>query len=65
MKININLEVSESNTVRQINLDDLDISIDKWDSMSADEKQEALQAYVFDLHDQPYWMVTGWGTKEN
>jgi len=60
MKIKINLEVSENKSIQEVDLEDLDITLEKWESMSEVEKQETLQQYVYDSPSQPYWVVTGW-----
>lgn len=57
MKISVKLEVSQNSTSISITLDDLCLSIKQWNELSDIEKQEEIKKYVYDMHDQPYWML--------
>lgn len=57
MKISVKLEVSENTGHKTFDLDDLDITEQKWNEMSDSEKRSLIETAVFDLPEQPYWMV--------
>ena len=57
MKISVKLEVSESNGHHTFDLDDLGVTEQEWNEMSESEKHDAVEKAVFDLPEQPYWMV--------
>jgi len=57
MKISVKLEVSESTGHRTFDLDDLGVTQEEWNEMSESEKHDAVEKAVFDLPEQPYWMV--------
>ena len=57
MKISVKLEVSESNGHHTFDLDDLGVTEQEWNEMSESEKNDAVEKAVFDLPEQPYWMV--------
>jgi len=57
MKISIDLGVSENTGHRICDLEDLNLTQENWDSMSDNEKQEAIQDWVDELPEHPYWVV--------
>jgi len=57
MKIEVNVGVSQNSNHYTFDLDDLGVSKDEWESMSEAEKHDAVEKAVFDLPEQPYWMV--------
>lgn len=57
MKISVKLEVSEINGHHTFDLEDLGVTEQEWEQMSDSEKHAAVEKAVFDLPDQPYWMV--------
>lgn len=57
MKILVKLEVSESNGHHTFDLDDLGLTKEEWKQMSDSEKHDVVEKAVFDLPEQPYWMV--------
>jgi len=57
MKIKVKLEVSQNNSIKNFDLEDLDITESEWQKLSKDEKIELIQIYVNDMPEQPYWMV--------
>ena len=57
MKIEVSLGVSNNKDTCTFTLDELGFTKLEWDNMSDDEKKEAIQAQVFELSDQPYWML--------
>lgn len=65
MKIQIKLDVSESTGTRECDLEDLGVTKEEWDFYSEDAKREALQDYLNDLDEQPYWCVDSFGENED
>lgn len=63
MKISVKLEVSENSKHHTFDLDDLDLIKEQWETMSDSQKQDAIEKAVFDLPDQPYWMVDSFKEK--
>ena len=57
MKIEVSLGVSSNSNFVNISLEDLNLTKEEWDELSQEAKDEAIQNYVFDMNDQPYWMV--------
>ncbi len=57
MKITIKLDVSESTGTRKCDLEDLGITKEDWENYNEEAKREALQCYLNDLPEQPYWCV--------
>lgn len=57
LNISVKLEVSESNGHHTFDLDDLGVTKQEWDKMSESEKHDTVEKAVFDLPEQPYWMV--------
>jgi len=57
MTISVKLEVSENNGHHTFDLDDLDVTEQEWNEMSESEKHDIIERAVFDLPEQPYWMV--------
>lgn len=64
MKILLTLGASETTTVKSLTTDDIGITDEEWLLMDNSQKEEALKAYVFDLHDQPYWVLDNFDEKE-
>ncbi len=57
MKVKINLEASETQYKRTIDIEDLGFTESQWESLSQKEKQTAIESYVMELSEQPYWML--------
>lgn len=57
MKISVKLEASENNGYHKFDLDDLGVSEQEWNALSQQEKHSIVEKAVFDLPEQPYWMV--------
>ena len=57
MKISIKLDVSESTGTRECDLEDLGVTKEEWENYNEDAKREALQDYLSELPEQPYWCV--------
>jgi len=57
MKISVKLEVSECSGHRSFDLEDLSVTEQEWNEMSESEKHDTIEKTVFDLPEQPYWMV--------
>jgi hypothetical protein len=57
MKISVKLEVSESKGHKTFDLEDLGVAEQEWNKMSEPEKHDIVEKAVFDLPEQPYWMV--------
>lgn len=59
MKINIEAEVSEFNYGEMVDLEtDLGIPKEEWDSLNEEQREEILQEYLNEQHNQPYWVFT-------
>lgn len=57
MKLKIRLTANKTTDFESLTLDDLDLTVEQWESMSDEEKNDAVQNYVHDLPEQPYWVV--------
>jgi hypothetical protein len=57
MKINIDLEVSESKTSRTVDTENLGFTESEWELLNSEQKREAIESYVVELSEQPYWML--------
>lgn len=57
MKISVKLGVSEETGHRIFYLDDLGLTKEEWDEMNDKQRHDAIEQAVFDLPEQPYWMV--------
>lgn len=55
MKITVKYGVSQSRTNATWDLEDLGLSVEEWNEMSKDKKEEILMEMM--ENDQPYWMV--------
>lgn len=64
MKILLTLGASETTTVKSLTTDDIGITDEEWLLMDNLQKEEALQAYVYDLPEQPYWVLDNFDEKE-
>lgn len=56
-KISVELEASQNNKHHTFDLVDLGVTKEKWEQMSDLEKHDTIEKAVFDLSEQPYWMV--------
>lgn len=58
MKISIDMAASQEYGHRKIDLvEDLCISEEDWENMTKKQKEEAINDYLADLPEQPFWMV--------
>lgn len=57
MKISVKLGVSEETGHRTFDLDDLGVTKEEWDELDDKAKHDLVEQAVFDLPEQPYWMV--------
>lgn len=57
MKIKITLEVSESSTSRAVDIENLGFTESEWGLLNSAQKKEAIESYVMELSEQPYWML--------
>jgi len=57
MKIKITLEASETNTSRSVDIEDLGFTESEWELLHSEQKKEAIESYVMELSEQPYWML--------
>jgi len=57
MKIQITLEASETNTSRSVDIEDLGFTESEWELLHSEQKKEAIESYVMELSEQPYWML--------
>ena len=57
MKISATLDVSENSGHRIFDLDDLGVTEIEWEQMGDLEKRAIIEQAVFDLREQPYWVL--------
>lgn len=65
MKISITLDVSESRGSRTVDLEDLGLTKEQWESMDEQTQTDHLQEWVNELPEHPYWCVDKFTTKES
>lgn len=58
MKIRVDLNVSQSGSSITVTLDDLGLTEENWASMDEGQQKDAIQEYVNDLPEQPYFTVS-------
>jgi len=63
MKISVELGVSENKGYQTFDLADLGFTELEWDLLSQSEQHDIIEKEVFDLHEQPYWMVNSFEKK--
>jgi len=63
MKIKVKIGVSVTNGVTTIDTEELGYSEKLWNSLSKEEKEAILQDEVFELSEQPYWMIDSFEEK--
>lgn len=56
-KIKAKLETSETAKSFTFNFHDLDVTKEEWEAMSDTEKHNVIQNAVFELNEQPYWVL--------
>ena len=56
MTIKVQLSVSKSQKSIFLNPSDFDLTDEKWNALSADEKRALIDGWV-DKIDQPYWQI--------
>ncbi len=56
-KISIRMAVSQTTNHWDVAVEDLGFTEDEWTNLSEEAKKEALNEYVGDLPEQPYWVV--------
>jgi hypothetical protein len=64
MKISVKLVVSEETGHRTFDLDDLGVTKEEWDESDDKAKHDLIEQAVFDLPEQPYWMVDSFDCEE-
>ena len=57
MKISVNLEPSEENGHQTFDLEDLELTEQQWNNLSDEERKDAIQNAVNNLHEHPYWVA--------
>lgn len=57
MKIKVNLEASETSNIRKFDLEKLNYSEKEWKKLKINEKNKAIQDWVDNLSEQPYWVL--------
>lgn len=57
MKIKVNLAASETYNMWKFDLEELNYSEKEWKELHIDEKTKAIEEWVNDLQEQPYWML--------
>lgn len=58
MQIKVFMDVSQLTHQGTVSLEDLNLTEEKWNEMSEDERKESLQEFIDDLPSQPYWILT-------
>ncbi len=64
MRVSVILEASESSGFREFDLEQLGLTEEQWGEMSDLDKQAAIQEAVFDLPEQPYWVVDSFSEED-
>jgi len=57
MKIRVRLEVSEMRSIQNLDLEDLNLNEEEWNSLNEEERREIIQNVVDELPHQPCWIV--------
>lgn len=57
MKIIVKMEASQNSSSTTFDLQDLGFSEEEWSVLNKEEKMEAIKEVIYDLHDQPFWML--------
>lgn len=57
MKISVRLEVSQNTNHVSFDLSNFGLSESEWEELSDKEKHELIESAVFDLPEQPYWVL--------
>lgn len=58
MKIRILVEVAVSSDFIHCELEDLDLTKEKWESLSQSKKERLIQDYVDEHNNQPFWIAS-------
>lgn len=64
MKISVKLEASQCTGSTTLTLDQLGFSLEEWEQLGEEDKSEAIKNAVYDLNDQPFWMVDSYIEKQ-
>jgi hypothetical protein len=64
MKIKVELTPNTTTNTITVTLEDLGLTQEQWDEMDEGQKEETLNNHLFDLPEQPYWMVDKFKEKE-
>jgi len=57
MKIRVRLEVSEMRLIQNLDLEDLNLTEEEWNSLNEEERREIIQNVADELQNQPCWIV--------
>jgi hypothetical protein len=57
MTIEVIMEVSETSGVHTFTLEDLGLTENEWNNLNEEQKRDKVQMAIFELPDQPYWML--------
>lgn len=64
MKITVKANVSQESKTFEYDLEDIGITPEEWENMSAEEKNDTIQAALDTEPEQPYWVVDEFSTEE-
>jgi len=57
MKLSVEVEISQNENTFHIDLEDLGISDEQWESYDLEKQKEILYEYINDNLDMPSWLV--------
>ena len=56
-KVKVTLDVNQRRDTKTFDLEDMNLTQEKWDKMSNPEKSRHIQAVLDEQSDQPFWVV--------
>ena len=57
MRISVKLDVSQNKGNHTFDLEDFDVTEKEWEELDDVQRREIIENAVFELPEQPYWMV--------
>lgn len=57
MRIRVKLAASQNTSHETFDLEDLNCTLEEWNAMSEEDKNDLLQESANELREQPYWCV--------
>jgi len=65
MKVEISMMPDQTSNHWTLCLEDLDLTQEEWDKMNDKAKENALNDFVMNLPEQPYWCVDRFSESED